>query len=374
MTRLFLVGAGFIAREHASAAFDHRVVPGAVELHVTDSNSAVLADFVALFPQAVPHPDATAMFAVERRPGDIAIVATPPVTHHALVVQALEAGLHVLCEKPLMMTPAEADDVEEVARRAGLVLECCDIRFDGLAATQEVKRLVAERALGTAYHVTFANTARRARTGFDHLAQSGWFRDPSVSGGGVMMDWGPYDIAVLDEVLAPVRVEILHAWASAPQTGGPFEAESTRLEQHVGASMVLEDRDGVRVPVTYERAAATHGEERSAVQIEGSAGAVGWDWLDWAGDGSVHFTSDRDGVPADATTSFPPPEIGFHARPLARMVQLVRSGEAGSDEAASVTAGAVFRFDWVRAVLECAETGRPVSVTRTPALLGQGAS
>lgn len=369
MTRLFLVGAGFIAREHASAAFDDLVVPDGVELHVTDSNSAVLADFVRLFPQAVAHPDSGSLFAVPREDGDIAIIATPPVTHHDLVIDALDAGLHVLCEKPLAMTPAEADDVQAAARRAGRILECCDIRFSALGATQEVRRIVAEGGLGTAYHVTFANTARRARTGFDTLAQSGWFRDPAVSGGGVMMDWGPYDIAVLDEVLQPVRVDIVHAWASAPQTGGPFEAEATRLEQHVGASMVLEDAAGTRVPVTYERAAATHGEERAIVQIEGSARAVSWDWLDWVGDGSVRVTSDLDGSPSASSRRFELPAVGFHARPLARMVELV----AGGADPDAVTADAVFRFDWVRAVLEAAETGEPISVVRDRSLAAQGA-
>ncbi|QJU55232.1 Gfo/Idh/MocA family oxidoreductase [Herbiconiux sp. KACC 21604] len=372
MTRLFLVGAGFIAREHANAAFDQRVIPGEVELHVTDSNSAVLDDFVDHFPQAIAHPDATTMFDVPRRAGDIAVIATPPVSHHALVLQALDAGLHVLCEKPLMMTSAEAADVEETARVTGLVLECCDIRFDALPATQQVRRVIADGTIGSPYHVTFVNTAQRARTGFDHLAQSGWFRDPSVSGGGVMMDWGPYDIAVLDEVLRPVRVEIVHAWASAPRTGGPFEEEATRLEQHVGAAMVLEDGDGTRVPVTYERAAATHGEERSTVQVEGSDGAVTWDWLDWMGDGSVRLSADSAGAPTQSTTSHPLPEVGFHARPLARMVGLVDGGRMAPEEAVAVTDAAVFRFDWVRAVLECAETGRPVTVMRAPQLLAQG--
>ncbi|WP_382303556.1 Gfo/Idh/MocA family protein [Herbiconiux sp. UC225_62] len=369
MTRLFLVGAGYIAREHAAAAFDPQVVPDGVELHVTDSNSAVLDDFVARFPGVVAHPDVDALFAAAGDPDDIAIIATPPVTHAALVMAALGGGLHVLCEKPLMMSSVEAHEAAALAERTGRILESCDIRFTGLAATHEVKRLVDDGELGAVYHVTFANTARRARSGYDHLAQSGWFRDPSISGGGVMMDWGPYDIAVLDAVLQPVRVEILHAWASAPRTGGPFEAESTLLDQHVGASMIVERRDGLRVPVSYERAAATHGDERSAVQIEGSLGAVSWDWLDWSGDGTgaVRLTRDIDGRPDSAVTRHAPPATGFHARPLARMVRAVREGE----DPTAVTDGAVFRFDWVRAILDSAASGQPVVLTRDDTIVAR---
>jgi predicted dehydrogenase len=56
---------------------------------------------------------------LERARPDLLVVATPPDSHAELSVQALEAGVHVLCEKPLATSLADADRVLETAARAG---------------------------------------------------------------------------------------------------------------------------------------------------------------------------------------------------------------------------------------------------------------
>ena len=51
---------------------------------------------------------------------DALLVLTPNKTHYPLVMQAIDAGLHVLCEKPLGMTAREAREMAEAAERRGL--------------------------------------------------------------------------------------------------------------------------------------------------------------------------------------------------------------------------------------------------------------
>lgn len=53
---------------------------------------------------------------------DAVVIATPLVTHYPLVAQALAAGKHVLCEKPLAMTSAQAVELHEKAEAAGKIL------------------------------------------------------------------------------------------------------------------------------------------------------------------------------------------------------------------------------------------------------------
>ena len=53
---------------------------------------------------------------------DAVSIATPPRTHYPLVKQALEAGKHVLVEKPLATNAADAEALVELAERKGLVL------------------------------------------------------------------------------------------------------------------------------------------------------------------------------------------------------------------------------------------------------------
>ena len=50
---------------------------------------------------------------------DVVVIGTPPDSHHALALRAIESGAHVFCEKPFVRTPAEADDIIAAADRAG---------------------------------------------------------------------------------------------------------------------------------------------------------------------------------------------------------------------------------------------------------------
>ncbi len=357
MIKVFLAGAGAISRFHAAAALS---ADASVELHVADPNSLALSSFSEEFPTSVPHNSVEEMFAVPHTSKDVAVIATPPFTHHALVVEALQADLNVLCEKPLAMTVAEGREMAELAMERGLVLDSCDSRFRRMPATQVVRSMVTAKSLGTPYHVTFRNKSHRSRSGFDFQSDSSWFRDPLLSGGGVSMDWGPYDIAVLDEILAPVRVDILHAWFGYPRTAGPFASESTNAEQHIGAAMNLTLADGSTVAVSYERAACTEGNEQALVEIEGTEAGVSWDWLDWVGNNELRVTRDVAGNAVTESETLAPPLVEFHHRPLRELIAVL-----GADAApAPLTEQSIFTFEWLRAVVAAAVDGRPTSVSR----------
>jgi predicted dehydrogenase len=122
------------------------------------------------------------------------------------------------------------------------------VRFLGVPTTERAKLLLREGRLGTPYHVSFVNKWRRARSGYDYQASSSWFRDPELSGGGVLMDWGPYDLAVLNDVLDPVRVEVACAWLASPHTAGVDPAEASRAEPHAGGPRRLGLRAGRLYP------------------------------------------------------------------------------------------------------------------------------
>jgi len=98
------------------------------------------------------------------RPVEAVLVATPPDTHHPLATAALRAGKHVLVEKPLASTLAEARDLIATAEAAGRILMVSqNYRFRPPARAAQV--LVASGALGdlVAVRVYFR---RDTRTGF----------------------------------------------------------------------------------------------------------------------------------------------------------------------------------------------------------------
>src|SRR5207237_641225 len=124
--RVYLVGAGVIARHHAAATAK---LPVAVSLHVTDLNAGAGEDFLKQFPSAIAHRDLPAMLAVPAQQDDIAIVATPPFAHFDATIAALRSGRHVLCEKPLAMDCEQAVATLEEAKQRGKLLGCCSSRF-----------------------------------------------------------------------------------------------------------------------------------------------------------------------------------------------------------------------------------------------------
>lgn len=108
---------------------------------------------------------------------DIVHIATPPSTHFALGIAALEAGKHVLCEKPLALTNADAGQMISVARDHQHILAVNLImRYNPLC--KAVKDLVAGGLLGDPLFAEFINAAQDETLPVEH-----WFWDPSQSGG-----------------------------------------------------------------------------------------------------------------------------------------------------------------------------------------------
>ncbi|WP_367132874.1 Gfo/Idh/MocA family protein [Saccharothrix sp. HUAS TT1] len=118
---------------------------------------------------------------------DVVYVATPHVQHHAVTRAALEAGKHVLCEKPATLTLPDLQDVVDLARERGLFfMEAIWTRFNPLIV--RMTELIAEGAIGEVRSV-------RADFGFtlEHdPAHRLWNR---ALGGGSLFDLGIYPVS-----------------------------------------------------------------------------------------------------------------------------------------------------------------------------------
>ena len=115
--RAAVIGCGAIAHEHL--AFLARS-PDATLVGLCDRSAALAQAACDLYTPAPIFTDAAQMLAEERP--DIVHVLTPPQTHDALVRQALAAGAHVICEKPMTGTADETAALLDTAAAAGRVL------------------------------------------------------------------------------------------------------------------------------------------------------------------------------------------------------------------------------------------------------------
>src|SRR3954471_3544798 len=147
---------------------------------------------------------------------DLVYIATPPSLHHAQALAALLAGKHVIVEKPLAMTVAQADELIAVARSRGLLLVANLMqRYNPLF--DAVRRLVEGRVLGEVLRGSFENYASD-----ENLPEGHWFWDRSRSGG-IFIEHGVHFFDLFAGWLGGGRIE-------SAQVG---VRPGTSIEEHV---------------------------------------------------------------------------------------------------------------------------------------------
>lgn len=138
-----IIGTGGIARAHVHAIRSN--APRVDLVAAADIDAARAAAFCQ--EHGIPASYADAGELLERERPDLVHICTPPSTHRDLILQSLEAGVWVLCEKPLCASLAEMDEIEEAEQRTGNF--CSSVfqwRFG--SAGQHLKQLIAQEALG----------------------------------------------------------------------------------------------------------------------------------------------------------------------------------------------------------------------------------
>ncbi len=194
--RVGVLGYGAIGHEHNAAI---QLTQGLSLAAVCDPNPQRIAAARELAPEVVGHADGRDLLADDGV--DLVIVSTPPNTHAAWTLKALEAGKHVVVEKPFCLTVEEADRQIAAAAAGGLALAVYQNRrwdADYLA----LKQVVRSGRLGEVFHYeSFLG-------GYGHPCNF-WHSDEAVSGGAIY-DWGSHFLDwVLDLFPHPVD------WVSA---------------------------------------------------------------------------------------------------------------------------------------------------------------
>lgn len=183
--RFGFIGAGQIAEYAVAAVRSHSE---ASLLAVQDINPERLSAFCRS--HAIPASCAEAGELLANPEIDAVYIAVPNKFHAPLAIAAMEAGKHVLLEKPFAMNYAEALAVADVARRTGRVLTLgMNVRFN--REVQRIRGLVAANALGEIYH---AKAYWMRRTGIPRLGT--WFGNRDLAGGGCLSDIGVHMLDV----------------------------------------------------------------------------------------------------------------------------------------------------------------------------------
>jgi predicted dehydrogenase len=189
-------------------------------------------------------------------PLDFIDVCTPPSSHLPLALWALENGLHVLCEKPVAVTRADADTLTTAARKAGrVVIPCHQYRFNPV--WRQIGEWVREGAIGH-WHLAELSVYRLQADG----GPQAWRSRRSDSSGGILLDHGTHLLYSLFDLGGEPRT--VQAWTGRLRHR-EYEVEDT-------AHLLIGFAD--RIATILLTWAAGHRENR--VRIIGERGTIDW--------------------------------------------------------------------------------------------------
>lgn len=130
-------------------------------------------------------------------------VLTPNYAHYTVTMDALKAGKHVFCEKPITVSYALSKEMAEEAKRQGRILNIgvCN-RFN--RSVEMLEQHVREGRFGKIYHVYCSFRSARSIPGL-----GGDFTTKAQSGGGVLIDWGVHFLDLILYILGGATVKSL---------------------------------------------------------------------------------------------------------------------------------------------------------------------
>ena len=328
LLRVGIVGAGMIGGCHSRA---YAATPGVEVAGIWDrrgpkaealaatTGATVVADLDALLDLGI----------------DVVSVCTPPDSHVSIALQALDAGCHVMCEKPVALDLDDARRLRAAARdaeAAGQVVAIGHVsRFEADHAA--ARRLVADGLIGQVAMMSHSIT-----TPFPAWSEDGWLADPSRSGG-PLLDLAVHSFDYL-------------AWVS----GGP----AVRVHAVAGDTPVGPDTYAL-VTVRYENQAmgqvqvswanpASRG-FRLACELVGTQGRLSWDY------GSIS-TGELHRSDGSSEVFDPLGERGY----AAELSAFTEAARAGGPSPVPVEAG----YQALRTALAARrslDTGQPVDLT-----------
>jgi predicted dehydrogenase len=153
---------------------------------------------------------------------DAAIIAAPPWLHYPIAMPLLAHGIHVLCEKPLAESAADAKAMIEQAARSGAYL-CVNHTRRALPALRRVKEVLESGAIGECVAIEHAEGGR-----FNWPSVSGWHFAQANGARGVLLDQGAH---VLDTIFWWLGEKPAVVTCSTDSFGGPEGVASVVLKR-----------------------------------------------------------------------------------------------------------------------------------------------
>ncbi|WP_299089939.1 Gfo/Idh/MocA family oxidoreductase [uncultured Metabacillus sp.] len=168
---------------------------------------------------------------LEDIPMDAVLICSPHTLHYQHVVDSINHGCHVLIEKPMACSLKEAEELIELAKEANKLLQVSYQRhFE--PAFLYIREAIANGKIGKLTSITAS-----LYQDWKHLTKGTWRQNPSLSGGGMLMDSGSH---IVDVLLWTTGLKALEVEAKMELHQTPVEQDSftaIRFENNVVAGL-----------------------------------------------------------------------------------------------------------------------------------------
>lgn len=333
--RFGVIGCGMIAQYHAAAI---AAVPGAKLAGCYDPFAPSAEAFAAK--HGIPvFPTLEALLASPEI--DAACICTPSGLHTAQAVAAMRAGKHLVCEKPMSLTLADADALIAAARETGQKT-CIISQYRFTPAVQQVRRAMESGALGKIVSGSLQMKYYRSQ---DYYAQAGWRGTWAMDGGGALMNQGIHGVDVFRYLMGSVR-----------RLTGYARTQTRPIEVEDSAVAILEFANGA--VGTLEASTTCYPGYPRRIEICGDQGSVVLEEdaiLRW----DCPLPSELPvGEPARNVASADPKaiQVDGHVRQFANLVGAIQNGDALIADAATGRPP----LEIILAVYQSSQTGKTV--------------
>lgn len=259
---------GYIHRSAALRDATFRLVAGALD--IDPERGRAFGKELGIDPGRC-YPDYQSLFAAEaERPDGIEAVsiATPNNTHYAIAKAALEHGLHVVCEKPLCFTVAEARELEALSAARRRIVGVT-YGYAGHQLIEQAREMVARGDLGDIrlVNLQFAHGFHSAAVEEQNPATR-WRVDPRFAGPSyVLGDVGTHPLYLSEVILPDLRIKrLLCTRQSFVKSRAPLEDNAMTLMEYEGGAFGT-------VWSSCINAGSMHGQK---VRIVGSKASLEW--------------------------------------------------------------------------------------------------
>lgn len=270
--KVALIGAGNIANTHLSS---YKKNKNAEIYAICDINESRLNETADIFGIERRYNSVDKMLSECASELDAADVCVWNCNHAKCAIAALEAGLNVLCEKPMAYTAKEAEEMIAAAEKANkLLMIGFVLRFSDEAKIS--RDFISKGYIGDVYY-SEANYLRR------HGNPGGWFSDKSRSGGGPIIDLGVHVIDLTRHLMGNPKPVSVYAAAYHNLGNRPYlKNEVNWRPKDANATNISDVEDFAIALIRYDNGAVTkletsydyHGEPKGVKKLYGTKGGL----------------------------------------------------------------------------------------------------